>query len=564
MQKSNLVYDIRNISDFRDLISSCKDLYGNRPAFILKKDGELVNKSYNDFYDDVKNFAEYLVSQGLENKKIALIGNNCYEWALTYFAVTCGVGVLVPLDRDLKSEEINHLVDDCDASAIIASDSHISRLDKINGTVKIFKFSDISSFIETEKSKKIPSTFYSHKIDRDALAVLLYTSGTTGVSKGVMLSQANICSDIMGVCRGFSISPEDRALSILPLHHTFECTAGFLTIIYSGGSIAYNTSMKTLVNDFKTYRPTILGCVPLVLETFRKEIYRNYRKVAGGAGILKMQKRFANMAPGQDYSNAKRIFKSIHVFFGGNLRKIVCGGAALDPDVYKDFRTFGFTIYNGYGLTETSPVISVQNDFYSSPYDNGRPISGVRVKISDPNEDGSGELLVKGPNVMLGYYNNPEATDQVFDEEHWFKTGDIVKLNDKNAINVVGRCKTMIVTNSGKKIFPEEIEHYFIDNPYVSECMAFGQKQKGDTVVAVSIFPNYDSINEFLKQKDLQPETDEAEAAVKMLFKDQAKNVSDNLPYYKAIRVIIIRKHEFEKTTTRKIKRNEKSNFEEA
>ena len=374
-----------------------------------------------------------------------------------------------------------------------------------------------------------------------------------------MLSQYNICSNVMGVARVLKVTPDDRALSVAPLHHTFECTAGFLFMIYNGGSIAYNSSLRRLQADLKLFRPTVMAAVPLLLNTFRNTIIRKYSQMRGGRLVLSLQRALSDVSG----EKAKRqIFSVVNETFGGRLRLIVCGAAPLDTETTRDYARFGIKVYVGYGLTETSPVITVQSDFYSAPGDVGRPIPGTKVRLDDVNEEGIGELVAKGPGVMLGYYENKEATEAVM-EDGWFHTGDLAKQLPSGAYKITGRIKSMIVTPGGKKVFPEELEMFLEKSPYISECMVCGKEIDSAVRITALVFPDADAVAEKLAKSGIEPGTEEFREAQKKLISDAVKAVNADFPNYKHISDIIIREKEFEKTTTRKIKRNAPENLNE-
>jgi len=567
MKKPNdLVYIVRDIYNFRDLIKGSAEEYGNRPAFVLANGEENYEVTFNQFYSEIKALATFLNNEGLENKHIAVIGRNSYGWALSYLAVTTGVGVIVPLDKELKTVEIGNLLDMGDVSAILYSSDVAEKINEINKPeIKCYRMEDFPEYIKigNELIENGNASYETHTVHPNELGILLFTSGTTGIAKGVMLSQYNVCNNIMNVLRRVKVTPDDRVMSILPLHHTYESMAGMLSILYAGASISYNGSLRTLLADFKRYQPTIFVTVPLILENFYYNILKKYGQIKGGMALLSLQKGISNTFSGKDHAISKKVFGQIHALFGGKLRCFLSGAAPLSPEIFKAFESFGFDVYVGYGLTETSPVLIMHNDHYRNPYDIGYPLSGVKAKIINPNDEGVGELAVKGPNVMLGYYKNPEATAKVFTEDGYFLTGDLVKQLDNGAYKIMGRCKTMIVTKNGKKIFPEELEFYLLKSPYISECIVYGKTdEEGDTYVAANIFPNFDKVNETLAKKGIRPESPEYTKELQAIIADAVKSANRNLPTFKMIKKTTIRHKEFEKTTTKKIKLGEQSNYD--
>lgn len=563
---NDFVYIVRDIYNFRDLIHGSAEEYGDLPAFVLANGDENYEVTFNQFFAEIKALATYLNAEGLEKKHVAVIGKNSYSWALSYFAITTGVGVVVPLDKELKPVEISNLIEMGDVEALIYSSDVADKVGELeNAGLKKYCMDIIPDYLRTGNDliKKGDTSYDNHMIHPNELGILLFTSGTTGIAKGVMLSQYNVCNNIMNVLRRVKVTPNDRVMSILPLHHTYESMSGMCSILYAGASISYNGSLRTLLADFKRYQPTIFITVPLILENFYYNILKKYGQIKGGMALLSLQKGISNTLPGKDRVISKKIFGQIQSLFGGKLTRFLCGAAPLSPEIFKAFESFGFDVYIGYGLTETSPVCIMHDDRYRNPYDIGYPLSGVKAKIINPNDEGVGELAIKGANVMLGYYKNPEATAKVFTEDGYFLTGDLVKRRENGAYKIMGRCKTMIVTKNGKKIFPEELEFYLLKSPYISECVVFGKTdEEGDTYVAVNIFPNFDKVNEYLNKKGIHPDTEAYTTELQSLIADAVKSANRNLPNFKMIKKTTIRYKEFEKTTTRKIKLGEKSNYD--
>ena len=520
--------------------------------------------SYRGVLADVKNFASFLNGRGYEGKKIAVIGKNSYDWALTYLAVTSGVGVIVPVDKDLKAPEIGNILRLSEACAVVYSPESEETIAALSLPIDAYSMSELADYLEEGAALRAAGdrSYENHKVDPFSLGVLIYTSGTTGVAKGVMLSQHNICSDIVAVLKQVKITPDDRSISVLPLHHTYESMAGFLSMLYAGGSIAYMTSLTHLLADFREYRPTIFIAVPLLLKTIHSGIIKKIKAVPGGAAYLAVGKTITTLSGSFSTAVAEKIFASVHTVFGGRLKTILCGAAALDPAIFRDFEKLGFRMLCGYGLTETSPICVMHSDRVHKAGTVGLPICGSKAKIIDPNADGIGELAVKGPNVMLGYYNDPEATAEAFDEDGYFRTGDLAKIDPVSGHYVItGRIKNMIVIGNGKKVFPEEIEYLLEKCDAVKECMAYGHiDEEGYATVAVKIFPNL----EYLKKEGISEDAEDFTKQLETYFRGVIKDkVNKNLPAYKAVRKITLRYREFDKTTTKKIKRNSADNLSE-
>ncbi len=577
---SELVYNVPDIRSFRELVAYSTEKYGERIAFtFFKKTGDIETITYKETYADIRALTAYLNSKGYTGSHIGVYGKNCYEWALTYLSVTCGVGVVVPIDKELKVQDIAAIVDNSELELIICHDDIKDNLDMLSNHVcrmpQLMPMSEIEAAV-AEGRKLIAQgdcSYENHRVDPDEMSVILYTSGTTGSQKGVMLSQHNICFDIVAMRKRFMLRPEDRVLSILPLHHTYECTAGFLTPYYTGASIAYCTSLRQIMNDFATFRPTHIVAVPLLLESFHSNIVKKVKKTKLGS----LQYNMGIGASQLSSAIGKILFSQIHAAFGGRLRGIICGAAALSPVIFNDLTSFGFKVYNGYGLTETSPVVMMHNDFKRRYADDvGTTLLGVQVKLMGTGDDSDkevqpgevGEIAVKGKNVMLGYYKDPEATAKVM-VDGWFYTGDLALYNERGDYQIMGRIKNVIVTKNGKKIFPEEMEALLEKNRFVKESVIYGSDSgDGDSVVTAKIFPDFDELNKYLRQnnpgieQDIETAendcvySDKYKACLTQIFKSVIKDVNRSVPPYRYIHKFHIRKNEFVKTTTRKIKRN--------
>lgn len=560
---SKFAYDVRNVCSIRELIETSAEEFSSNPAFLVKdKNGEIVHITYARFMDEIKALSTYLCSKGLENKKIAVIGRNSYEWALSYMAIVCGTGIVVPVDKELKAPEVKNILDLSGSDAVIYAKEMEDKIDACDfGGFKMCKTELADAVAEGKKLMENGNESYdNHKIDVYGLGALIYTSGTTGVAKGVMLSQYNIASDVVGTLKTVEVTPSDRTLSVLPLHHTYECTLGLCAILYAGASICYASSLLRLLGEFKEYQPTIFMGVPQLLKAFHTGIMKKVSAVKGGKAFVSVGKKITTLTNKFNPEVAPKIFKMVHEAFGGKLRMILVGAASVDKDIFLDLEKFGFRVYTGYGLTETAPLCVMHNDRERKADTIGLPLAGDKAKIVNPNSDGIGELAIKGPNVMIGYYNDEEATKAVFDEEGYFLTGDLAKIDPESGhYMIVGRIKNMIVTDNGKKIFPEEIEVLLEKCEYIKECMAYGAVNDLDeTIVAVKIFPNYDELEKIGISKD-DPEIEEK---MQNLFLEFVKTkVNKNLPGYKAVHKITIRHREFDKTTTQKIKRMSEDNL---
>ncbi len=555
-----MVYDVKLVKNFRELLESSVEEYGDRTAFLYKEGTEQREKTYCQARDDVRALAAYLRSIVGEGEKLALIGGNGYGWAIGYLAVTCGVGAVVPIDREMKHDDIISILKMTESSAVICTKGFKTDLSDCGiPVIDLAKTDEI--LCKGYELLNNSDPYFEHMIYPDSLGVLLYTSGTSGSSKGVMLSQYNICSDIMCVLKQVYVSCEDRVLSVLPLSHTYECTAGFLAILYSGGSIAYAENLRRMVADMQYYKPTIFVTVPLIMEVIYKNINSKVEGDKTKRLIFSAARIVSKTLSAAKIDARRKIYKDVHEAFGGKLRLILCGGAALSPELKRKFISLGFNVYCGYGLTETSPIILGDNDFYQDPETSGRPLCGVKVKLIEPDGDGVGELAVRSSVVMLGYYKNEEETARAFDDG-WFKTGDLAKKNEDGSYTIVGRCKSMIVKNNGKKVMPEELEELLNKSPYIAESFVYGHTEDdGRTEVEASVRLDEKQIERYFADISAEMSDEEYEKHVYLLIRQQVKAINEALPVYKHIHRFYIRKKEFSLTSSKKIKRADKSNM---
>lgn len=549
------------ITDFKDLLYKTYERNKEKVAFKVKEEGKIKEITYKKFKEDVENLATELIELGLESKNICVIGKNSYKWAVSYLA-TAIVGVVVPLDKELKIDEIINFVNISESCAILGDNKYIAKLSENREKItnKNFTFIDFENKKETEntfnfdniieKGKKLlengDERFKSIKINPNDMHILLFTSGTTGSSKAVMLSHKNICSNIMSVSGTVSLRFGVRVLSILPIHHTYECTLGYLLVIYAGGCVAFCDGLRHIAENMKEYKPNLILCVPLLLESIYKKILKTLQNSLPKK-YLKKEKNIIDSLP----FFIKPIVKSkIKKTLGGKLKTFIVGAAAMNPDVSEVFESLGIRVLQGYGLTECSPLVAGNNDFYRRNDSVGLPIPNVEYKIANPNNEGVGEIIVKGPNVMLGYYKDEEATKAVM-EDGWFYTGDLGKIDENGYLYITGRSKSVIIAKNGKNIYPEELEHYLNEEPVILESIVVGvkDKEKGDTFVKAKIFPNIDAIKEFLKVDIPTKEQ------IKQVIASAIQTVNKKIPNYKHIRGFKIVDKELEKTTTQKIKR---------
>ena len=560
-------YEVRKIEDLRDMVRQTAELHPDCSAFTLKDgNGNFTSITYRDFQKSINELGTALLVLGLKDAKIAVMSENRYEWCLTYLTVVNGVGVIVPLDKELPVNEVTSLMSRSEATAIVTSRDYIQDIIDIKKDLPGLKYiisMDPVDETETpgviylydllEKGKKLVESgsreYIDAPINPDEMRMLIFTSGTTDKSKGVMLSHKNICHDIMGVSQLLTADTRDSILSILPLHHTYECTAGFLTMVYLGVSIGFCEGLRHIQKNLQEYKPSIIMSVPLILENVYNKVEKKakkenkYLKLRFGLFIAPLLAKLGF----KDIQ--KKMFREIHESLGGNLRLIISGASALNPKVSKAFRAMGFNLLQGYGLTECSPIVTVNRLEEYKDGSVGLPLPGVEIKIDNPGKDKIGEILVRGNNVMLGYYKNEEATREVL-KDGWLYTGDYGRIDKDGFLYITGRKKNVIVTKNGKNIYPEDIELYLNQSPYILESLVFGVDDpvENETRVCAQIVPKMETIEEELGRTP----TDEE---LHKIILAEVKKVNKKLSSYKRIQHFDIRKEEFAKTTTKKIKR---------
>ncbi len=579
----------REIASLKELVTGSASLYGEKEYLKFKRDGEIKSITFAEFGKEVERLTTVLFEMGLSGKAIAVIGETTPEWIMTYLATVNAGGIIVPLDRELQHEEICGFLNKAGCEAVFHSPAFTEAFTKSREAL-----TNVRYFVELPSAKKkyakdhpyateedAPSedpilpqfplpegklpfaatllrgkvlldcgdtTAEKFEADPEALCAILFTSGTTGTSKGVMLSQKNLVCAINSSHRSTEFTYNDILVSILPTHHTYEMTCGILTPLMIGATVCINESLKTVLKSMQLYRPTALVLVPLYVSTIYKKIWDTAEK-SGKKKTLETALKASSKTMKIGLDLRKMLFSSVRSAFGGRLRMIVCGGAPLNPDFVPRFDEFGISIVEGYGITECAPLISVNPAFAKKYHSVGPAVAGLDSKIDSPGAEGIGEICVKGPNVMLGYFQDEEATKAVIDEDGWFHTGDCGYIDEDGYIFITGRQKNVIVLNNGKNVFPEEIEEHILDIEFVRECVIVGREnEEGQTVgLTALIFPDFDRAKE-RGYGDVISVTEAIKKEVSLLNK--------TLPSFKQIRGIEIRQTEFVKTTTKKIKRH--------
>lgn len=565
-------YKVRPIKDLRDLINQSTELYGDRPAFEIKnsKNGHF-EITYKRYRNEINCLGTALTDMGLAGEKIAVAGDNCYEWCLSYMATVCGVGVVVPIDRELLFDDINSILNVADVKLLICDGKFASKLDGRRAEMKddltiVYMRNEPSEDSLTvakllERGQALLDSgdrrYLDAVIDPEAMCSLLFTSGTTGASKGVMLCHRNFCSEVMAAMGVIKISPEDCGISMLPLHHTYESTIILFFAPYCGAKVTFCDGFKYVLKNMKEFNPSVFVSVPLILETVHKRIMKAIHAKPHGEQLFKVGKVLCKAGSYVGLDLKKKFFVEIQETFGGSMRLILCGAAPINPQILKDFDAFGIQIIFGYGLTECAPLAIINHDRLHGAESVGVPLPGVEAKIIDTDPaTGIGEICVKGPMVMLGYYNNPEETAKVIDKDGFFHTGDLGYVDKKGRYYISGRSKNVIVTANGKNIYPEELEYHLGESDLVGECLVVGdENSKGETIVSARIFPDFEEIHEKTGKTKDEISDDE----LKSIFKNVVKAVNEKLPSYKKIVDFKIRRTEFIKTTTAKIQRHKYS-----
>ena len=543
------------VTNLKDMLYRSGKIFRSRTAFKLKdENGNIKSITYEEFKNDVIYLGTSLIKKGFLNKRIAVIGKNSYKWCVSYMAATI-VGIVVPIDKELHSDDIINFMNVSKTLCILGDKKNLdSVLDSIcsleNPDTFFISFEEkFDTLLEEGKDFYLSgfTDFDDIKINPDELRILLFTSGTTGTAKGVCLSQRNVCSNLLATYGIVKVKRSDLFFSILPLHHTYECTLGFLLPIYSGASICHCEGLRYIAKNMQEFHPSVILCVPLLLENLHKNIVKNVNR-----GLPKKYQKENNENPFSSLSSfLKKIVRAkVKNTLGGRLRVFIVGAAAANPNIVSDFRDLKLNTLQGYGLTECSPLVAGNTDFFQKDDSAGLPIPNVEYKIDNPNNEGVGEIIVKGPNVMLGYYEDEKRTKETI-IDGWFHTGDLGRIDKDGYLYITGRCKSVIVTKNGKNIYPEEVEYYLNDNPLISESLVLGVQKEGDdeTYVNAQIYPNIEAITEYLKGS--VPTKEE----IRKLISDAVSSVNKKLPNYKHIKNFIIRDKEFEKTTTQKVKR---------
>ena len=554
---------VKKFDSIKQMLEMAVKEAGNKVAFKYKENNKVKEITFSEFEKDTEYLGTALASIKMHESNIAIVGENSYKWIVVYLTVLKSNGVFVPIDKELPLKDMLNVIDNSDSEVLFFSSRYKKYLESFKNELPKIKYficlDDIddenvlsyNGFLKIGKDLiedgDMTYTAIDHTEEEEQkLKMLVYTSGTTGMAKGVMLSEHNLISSIY---YGLQVSTVyDRCLSVLPYNHTYEAVSGLLVSIHHHATICINDSLKNILKNIQLYKPDYIYLVPAFIELFYKKIWSNVKESHKSIG-LKVLCKYSNMLMKMGIDKRKKLFKSIHDVFGGNLRKIVIGGAALRKEVGEFFNTIGIDLIQGYGITECSPLVSANNDKYHNDCTTvGFPLPCCQIDIINKDSDGIGEICVKGDVVMMGYYKQPELTKEVLSDDGWFNTGDVGYLNKLGQIVITGRKKNLIVLENGKNVFPEEIENYILRIPYVLEVIVKSIKNNNGEEVGLcaEVFLSDDKLKEMGIIK---------ENIAKKLKSDIAVELR-SLPSYKHINEVEIRDKEFDKTTTNKIKRD--------
>ncbi|HBC85184.1 MAG TPA: AMP-dependent synthetase [Clostridiales bacterium] len=559
---SKRLYNYIEIADLKDMLNKTKNLYGERPAYKIRiEDGKYQIFTHNEVRDMVNSLGTALIDLGLKGKRIGVIGENRYEWELAYLSITCGTGTVVPLDKSLPANELESLIERSNIEAIFFSQNYSKTIEKVKFSEKNKLKHLISMDLDVhtdgvysqkeliKSGKKLleegNTEFIDACINPEEMSIMLFTSGTTSKAKVVSLSHKNICSNLMDLASILDVTSDDILLSVLPLHHVFECTVGFLFSLYKGAQTVFCDGIRHIVDNLNEYHVTVMACVPGVYERIFNMIRKKIEKQGKLQEILENEEKYKNAS----MNDKKEVFKEIHDMIGSNVKLFISGAAALDSKIEERYRLLGINLVQGYGLTETSPVVAIGTNKYYKIGSIGKSVPSVEAKIVDANDEGIGELVVKGPSIMLGYYGNEEQSKEVL-KDGWFYTGDLAKIDEDGYIYICGRKKSVIVLKNGKNIFPEEMENLVNKIEGVNESFVFGKQlseDKENIKINVKIVFDRERVKDVYKV-----ETDEE---IYQAILSKVKEINQTMPKYKAIRGMILTEVPLIKTTTNKIKR---------
>ena len=563
MKKEIKLNNVPHINSIQDMILQSAKSFSTKLALEDLNDTPINRVTYRELQENILKFGSALMELGIkERTHIAIIGENRVQWAMGFLTSLCFNFVMVPIDKNLTTNEIMNIIHESDSEAIIFSSGYSGIMAEGRNFLKKLKYficmdatgeeKDFLQMPELIRKAKPIHLEAMPKINPDDLAEIIFTSGSLGRAKGVMLSQKNLASNLMDMVSLVLIDDKDRFLSVLPMHHTYECTCGMMCPLYCGSSVHYARSLKTIVDDLQKVKATILLAVPLLYDKMFRRVMKGIKDDKVKSIIVPPLVKFTNLFTMIGLNDLKKkIFHELHEKFGGSIRMFIAGGAAPDPLVAKGLREFGFNFIQGYGLTETSPILALNRIDCFKDDAAGIPLPNVQIKINNPDENGSGEIWVKGPNVMLGYYKNEKATEDTF-ESNWFKTGDIGFIDDDGFLHINGRKKNVIISKSGKNVFPEEVEDILTRSPFILEALVSGEEDsKQGEIISAQIVVDAEAFIELAEASHTKI-TDEL---LQRTISEEIEKTNKQLSSFKHVKKFYIREKEFEKTTTQKIKR---------
>lgn len=550
------------INNLKEIINKTEAKFKNNIAYKIKIEaGKYKLITHKEARDMINALGTALIDMGLKNKKIAIIGENRYEWEIAYLSIVCGTGIVVPLDKSLTENELRSIIDRSGVEAIFYAEKYEESLNKIKnlgiGKLKHLISMDLDIHRKgiysekelIEKGKKLiekgDRRFLDAKIDENEMSIMLFTSGTTSASKIVALSHKNICSDLTAISNILDLNSSDIFLSFLPLHHVFECTVGFLLAFYSGAQIVFCDGIRHIVENLYEYNVSVMISVPAIYE----RIFKIIRKQIEKKGKLEKIQQDMEKYKDETMEVKRKVFKDIHNILGGNLKLMISGAASLDVNIEQKYRKLGFNLIKGYGLTETSPVVAIETNENYKLGSVGKAIPGIEVALENKDSSGMGELMVKGPIVMKEYYKNEEATNDSI-RDNWFYTGDLAKIDDEGYIFICGRKKSVIVLKNGKNIFPEEMENLLNKIEGIEESFVYGKRMsedENDIKINAKLVYNEEICRNVYKV--------ESEEEIKKAILEKVKDINKMMPRYKSVKGISLSKEALIKTSTGKIKR---------
>ncbi len=566
MKYSNNLYNAQEFNNIKEIIYNSVEQYSKNIAFVIKhtenKKIEYENITYKQLLEDINKLGTAVYSLGFKGKRIAVIGRNSYEWSIAHLSNLLGGNVSVPLDKDLQYDELESSLIRSKADMIFFDKKYEEKISQIkeknNTNLKEYVcfeeaegFKNISELLKigNEEINSGKTDFINAKIDENEMAILLFTSGTTSKSKAVMLSQKNIASNVYAMQCVEAIYSTDTNIAFLPFHHIFGSTCMVVMLAY-GVRTVFPDGLRYIKKNLNEYGVSVFVGVPVLVEAIYKTIMKEVQK-QGKTKLVNIATKISNFLLKLHIDLRRILFKSIINELGGKLRFVISGGAPADSKIAKGFNDLGIEVVQGYGLTETSPVIAAENKKCMKAGTVGIPMLNVKLEIENPDENGIGEIRVKGPNVMLGYYENEEATKEVL-KDGWFYTGDLGYLDKNGCLAITGRSKNLIVLKNGKKVFPEELETLVNRLELVEECMVYGmpdEKDKNDVKLSIKVVYN----KEIVKEKY----SDKTEEELYKIIWNEIKEINKTLPRYKYIKGMILTDEELIKTTTKKVKRQE-------